>query len=219
MKLKGDQPNWQTQSCGNDQYYGSQRHSQWQRSNPEGSAGKGYSCSLSGSKGWQDRPWREAVEWNGAVYTKYTFRDGRVEYSAWWSTARLLQNMLFQWYDLFQSQNVGYSKFDSFVFTYLQVFAWIYFFTCTANRSNISFEWLMWHSSFRRLDFRRAGQLVHRCRISGLRPERRFFLNNIILRTFTLVPFRCFATLAISTEVFELWPIYAWRRRDVYIVP
>ena len=71
-----------------DQYYWNERHQQWQRSYPGGHAGKGSSSSSSSSKGKsskgkQERPWEEAVEYQGAMYTKMTYRDGRVEWLAW----------------------------------------------------------------------------------------------------------------------------------------
>ena len=71
-----------------DQYYWNERHHQWQRSYPGGHAGKGSSSSSSSSKGQsskgkQERPWEEAVEYQGAMYTKLTYRDGRVEWQAW----------------------------------------------------------------------------------------------------------------------------------------
>ena len=71
-----------------DQYYWNERHHQWQRSYPEGHAGKGSSASSSStkgksSKGKPERPWEEAVEYQGAMYTKMTYRDGRVEWLAW----------------------------------------------------------------------------------------------------------------------------------------
>ncbi len=80
------QPYWQQQQQ-QPQYYWSERHSQWQRSYPGGYAGRGSSSSSSGygSKGKQDRPWQETVKWNGAMYTKCTFRDGRVKWQAWYS--------------------------------------------------------------------------------------------------------------------------------------
>ena len=31
----------------------------------------------------RERPWEEAVEYQGAMYTKMTYRDGRVEWLAW----------------------------------------------------------------------------------------------------------------------------------------
>ena len=71
-----------------DQYYWNERHHQWQRSYPEGHAGTGSSASSSStkgksSKGKPERPWEEAVEYQGAMYTKMTYRDGRVEWLAW----------------------------------------------------------------------------------------------------------------------------------------
>eukprot|EP00434_Breviolum_minutum_P022417 symbB.v1.2.019787.t3/scaffold1604.1/size109659/1 len=77
-----NQPYWQQSQ--NDQYYWNQRHQQYQRSYPGGSAGKGYGGSSSSShggyhsKGRSERPREEAVEWHGAMYTKYTYSDGRV---------------------------------------------------------------------------------------------------------------------------------------------
>ena len=62
---------------------------QYQRSYPGGSAGKGYGGSSSSShggyhsKGRSERPREEAVEWHGAMYTKYTYSDGRVQWMAW----------------------------------------------------------------------------------------------------------------------------------------
>eukprot|EP00434_Breviolum_minutum_P044834 symbB.v1.2.040094.t1/scaffold6983.1/size14050/2 len=74
-----NQPYWQQSQ--NDQYYWNQRHQQYQRSYPGGSAGYGGSSSSSHggyhSKGRSERPREEAVEWHGAMYTKYTYSDGR----------------------------------------------------------------------------------------------------------------------------------------------
>ena len=84
-----NQPYWQQSQ--NDQYYWNQRHQQYQRSYPGGSAGKGYGGSSSSShggyhsKGRSERPREEAVEWHGAMYTKYTYSDGRVQWMAWWN--------------------------------------------------------------------------------------------------------------------------------------
>ena len=82
-----NQPYWQQSQ--DDQWYWNHRHQQYQRSYPGGSAGKGYGGSSSSShggyhsKGGTERPNEEAVEWNGAMYTKYTYRDGRVQWMAW----------------------------------------------------------------------------------------------------------------------------------------
>ncbi len=74
---------WQHQQHQGD-YYWNQQHHQWQRSIPGGYAGKGTSSSSSStSKGKHYRPREEAVEWEGAMYTKITHRDGRVEWLAW----------------------------------------------------------------------------------------------------------------------------------------
>ena len=35
------------------------------------------------SQGWKRRPWQGAAEWNGAMYTKYTYANGHVEWQAW----------------------------------------------------------------------------------------------------------------------------------------
>lgn len=56
------------------------QHQQSQRSYPGGSAHKGYKGSSSSSRA--ERPREEVVEWQGATYTKITYRDGRVEYQA-----------------------------------------------------------------------------------------------------------------------------------------
>ena len=76
------------------QHYWSDRHQQWQPSYPGGGhAGKGSSSSSSSSskgkssKGKQERPWEEAVQYQGAMYTKMTYRDGRVEWLAWRSSS------------------------------------------------------------------------------------------------------------------------------------
>lgn len=37
----------------------------------------------SASRAYQRLAFEEPVEWNGTMYTKFTFRDGRVEYQAW----------------------------------------------------------------------------------------------------------------------------------------
>ena len=82
-----NQPYWQESQ--DDQWYWSHRHQQYQRSYPGGSAGKGYGGSSSSShggyhsKGRSERPREEAVEWHGAMYTKYTYSDGRVQWMAW----------------------------------------------------------------------------------------------------------------------------------------
>ena len=48
------------------------------RASSSSSYSKGYS-----SKGRSERPWEEAVEFEGAMYTKLTYCDGRVEWQAW----------------------------------------------------------------------------------------------------------------------------------------
>ena len=82
-----NQPYWQQSQ--DDQWYWNHRHQQYQRSYPGGSAGKGYGPSSSSShggyhsKGRSERPPEEAVEWHGAMYTKYTYSDGRIQWMAW----------------------------------------------------------------------------------------------------------------------------------------